>query len=776
MLQKHLLIIIAAALLQLNALEAIAQINANWTREGPAPNTNGQVEGIQDGEVVGSINTVAAHPSDANVVYVGGTNGGIWQTSNAMDANPNWTRQTDTQLSNSIGVLEFDPLDLTNNTLVAGIGRSSSIGRRGGERLGIMRTINGGANWTLIDGGGQLNGCNIKGLAARGAVIVIAVDAATGGSPLCGTGIFRSIDTGASWSQVTNGLPAGVPFDLVGDPVDTAQLYTNITGAGAQSGVFRSDDTGASWTRVSNAAIEAAITGNTNNLEMSTGVADSIFIVIVNSGTATDVFRSIDSGGSWTAMDTPGISGLSSHPGGQGSIHLSIAADRTNANIVYLGGDRQDFPNMIGANDFSGRLFRGDISQLAGSQWVHLTHDSNLGPTGGGTANDSAPHADSRDMTIAANNIVIETDDGGVYRRTSPLDDTGDWFSMNGDITTTEFHSISYDGLNGIILGGTQDTGTPQQVTPLDPRWSSVTTADGGVTLADDSSTPNISFRYASTQFLGGLTRRTFDNNNVFQGQSGVSRTPLDGDPALSAQFYTPMKLNSVNPLRMIFGGSNSVYESLDQGDTIRVVGAGIRVNQVGRQPIAYGAIGNEEILYVGGTENPAGGIPGDRVFVRTTADPDPLVMSATYPGTGSGRLVADIVTQPDDANTAYVIDSSRVYQTDDAGASWTEITNNLGSFDFVNLRAMIYVDNGVDVALVVGADRGVYAAFASDSFATWSTVGSGLPNAPVYDLEYDQDEDLIVAGLLGRGAWTLTPTTTFDETFFTDGFEAIVR
>ncbi len=773
MLQKALLTIITAALF---CLQASAQINANWVSEGPAPNTNGQVEGIQDGEVVGSINAVAAHPTDANIVYVGGTNGGIWRTDNAMDASPSWTRQTDRQLSNSIGALAFDPLDATNNTLVAGIGRYSSIGRRGGERLGIMRTTDGGNNWTLIDGGGQLVGCNIKGVAARGPVIVIAVDAATGGSPLCGTGIFRSTDTGATWAQVTNGLPTGPSFDLVGDPVDTDQLYTNITGAGAMNGIFRSDDAGASWTRVSDAAIESAITGATNNLEMATGVADSIFIVVVNSGAASNVFQSTDAGGSWTAMDTPAINGLGSHPGGQGSIHLSIAADRTDSNIVYLGGDRQDFPNIIGANDFSGRLFRGDVSQLPGSQWVHLTHDNTLGPAGGGTASDSSPHADSRDMAIAANNILIEVDDGGIYRRTSPLDDTGDWFSMNGNIATTEFHAVSYDGLNSIILGGTQDTGTPQQEEPLNPVWDSVTTADGGVTLADDSSTANTTFRFASTQFLGGLTRRSFDDNNVFQGASGVSRTPLDGDPALTAQFYTPMKLNSVNGLRMIFGGGNSVYESLDQGDTVRVVGAGIRVNQVGRQPIAYGANGNEDVLYVGGSDDPVGGVPGDRVFVRTTPDPDPLVMSATYPGTGTGRLVADIVIEPNDANTAYVIDSQRVYMTDDAGATWSEITNNLGSFDFVNLRAMIYVDNGMDVALVVGADRGVYAAFASESFATWSTVGSGLPNVPVYDLEYDQDQDLILAGLLGRGAWTLTPTTPLDETFFTDGFEDIVQ
>ena len=32
-----------------------------------------------------------------------------------------------------------------------------------------------------------------------------------------------------------------------------------------------------------------------------------------------------------------------------------------------------------------------------------------------------------------------------------------------------------------------------------------------------------------------------------------------------------------------------------------------------------------------------------------------------------------------------------------------------------------------------------------------------GLPHALVLDLHYDANDDVLVAGLLGRGAWTLT-------------------
>ena len=56
----------------------------------------------------------------------------------------------------------------------------------------------------------------------------------------------------------------------------------------------------------------------------------------------------------------------------------------------------------------------------------------------------------------------------------------------------------------------------------------------------------------------------------------------------------------------------------------------------------------------------------------------------------------------------------------------------------------------------MVGTDRGVYA-LKLDGTA-WDALGTGLPNAPVFELDYDIARDKLMAGLLGRGAWVLTP------------------
>ncbi len=745
------------------ALKATTSLGGAWQAQGPGPNTLGQVENITDGEVVGAIHTAAAHPTDADILYAGAVNGGIWRTDNATAASPNWVRQTDSQSSLSIGALAFDPTDATFATLLAGIGNYSSFGGAGGSLTGLLRTVDGGTTWVGLDGGGLLIGKRISGVAPRGATLVVSVRSTDG--------IFRSIDTGATFTQISDGdgsatgLPKGITHDLASDASDPTRLFAGVVRAdqfGGVNGIYRSDDTGATWAKVSDAAIDAVISSaSTNNIEITVGPSDTVFVIIVNSGRAAGVFRSGNGGGTWTAMDLPGTTSFGIHPGGQGGTHLSIVADPADSNLVYVGGDRQDFPNIIGATQYSGRLFRGDAAAAAGSQWEHLTHSDSLGPAGGGTASSSSPHADSREMVFDAAGELIETDDGGIYRRTSPQDNTGDWLTINGDIQTTELHDASYDANADIIIGGAQDTGTPAQLVSNMATWFSVSTADGGDVAVDDISTPGFSVRYSSFQSLISFRRQVYDTANTLQSQTFPALTVLAGGSPLSTQFVTPVEVNAIDGTRLIIGGSNSVYESLDQGDTITEIGPGIGVNGTGRDPIGYGAVGNADILYIGSSSN---------LYVRTGPAPAALNLSAAYPGSGT---IADLVIDPDDPLTAYVIDSGAVYQTIDAGATWNDITGDLPTLGPGTLRSVAYINGSVEDGIVVGAGTGVFAALAIDGFSIWVPLGSDFPTVPVFDLDYDSASDLLVAGTLGRGAFKLTPTLVDSGLIFTDGFES---
>jgi hypothetical protein len=746
-----------------------------WTAQGPGPTLNGKVEHVSpNDEVVGAIQALAPHPTDSSILYVGGVNGGIWRTRNAAAASPDWTPLTDNFPSPSIGALEFDPTDATHQTLVAGIGRFSSFSQSGGPLTGILRTSDGGDNWTPISHP-LLTNQNISGVAARGSTM-LASSTVLGSST---GGLFRSVDGGVNWTLVSggNGLTAGGIFDLAADPnpSNLNRFYVAVQ----RIGIFGSADGGATWTNISSGdpTLNGVITNaQNNNAKMSVGSNGRLYVIVVVNGQAqyigfTD--NPTEAATAWTAMDLPQtresdghIVGL--HPGAQGSIHLSIAVDRNNSNIVYVAGDRQDdsglpppnnFPNFIGARDFSGRLFRGNTTvaptgAVPSPQWQHLTHLNSIAQIpGGGTAHNSSPHADSRKLVVDAGGDLLNVNDGGVYRRTSPQNNTGDWFSINGDIQTAEFHDVAYDTIsNAIILGGAQDNGNPQEITPGSTTWRSVSSGDGdGGDVAVDNITlasNNQSIRYSSSQNLMGFRRQTYDAANNLVSTVFPALTVLNGGVALQAQFVTPIELNAITPTRLVIGGSNAVYESLDQGSTItQITGPGAN-----RSAIAYGGksggVNNPDVLYVGS---------GSAVFLRTTAGAALAPTAALPAGAGAVR---DVALDPDEWRSAYVVDSSHVFRTTDAGATWTDITGNLADFGAGNFNTTAFVSgapNGANKLLVVGTNAGVFVSYSASGFTRWDKLGAGLPNVLVLDLHYDVVDDVLLAGTLGRGAWTIT-------------------
>jgi hypothetical protein len=785
-----------------------------WQPLGPFAATGGQVENVVPGdEVVGAIHTVIAHPTDPDTLYIGSVNGGVWRTNNATDLRPNWTPLTDKLPSSAIGAMTFDVGDPTFQTIYAGTGRYSSFGRIGGERVGLIRSTDGGNTWSLVDPGGTLFGKNISGVYANGNTIVVSVNTADSFNAN-NVGIFRSTDGGASFAQVSRGdggltgLPAGAAYDLVADPVSPNVLYTmsvfSASLGGGQAGIYKSSNQGASWTKVSNSLMDALIDdGSTNltgtsNLELAVGQSNNVYAAIINSGRLAGLFRSGNGGGSWIAMDIPATNengtdiGLNptggkgpvpgSPPeqlaGGQGAIHFSIVADPTNPFIVYAGGDRQPsplfdagggpfFPNSIGANDFSGRLFRGDASQPRGSQWVHLTHSRTLGAAGGGTLSSSAPHADSREMVFDAAGNLIEVDDGGVYRRTDPRTNQGDWFSIIGDLQVTEPHDIAYDAISNIVITGNQDTGTTQQPLSGAAIWESVSTADGGDVTVDDVSLAGSgqSIRYSSFQNLGAFRARTYDASGAFISETFPALQTVSGTPIAPA-FRNPVELNSVDPTQLVFQGNNGTYESFDQGNTL------IQIPTAGGVPSGNASILQNAIV-AGGVRN---GLASDRLLwvgsgfnlLGRTPTNGTLTPVPTAPPVDG--VIRDVAVDPQDWNSVIVADSNTVALSQDAGSSWIDIT-----FDLLtkasSLWSLAFVDGPIVDAVLAGTNVGVFAT-AIDALGTWLPVGLDLPNVPAFDMELDTVDDVLVAGMFGRGAWLLNNVTQAVEDTILEGSE----
>jgi len=694
-----------------------------WSALGPAPSVAGGAIVSPNNEVCGAIQAIAAHPTNASVLYVGAVNGGVWKTTNATATAPNWAPLTDAMGSLSIGALEFDPTDANHLTLVAGFARISSYGAVGGTLLGVIRTTDGGMTWSQL--GGSFSSENLTSVAARGSVILAASDNQWSGGN--GSGLFRSTNTGTSFTLISGGsgtgLPAGPVSDLVGDPGNTSRFFCAVRTAG----IYRSTDSGATWTNVT--ASGMGITSNTTKIEMAVfdnGTTAAEYVGVITAGSLSSMWRSTNAGGSWTQMDTP-----TTHNGAQGDIHFSICADASSATTVYVGGD------SIANAPFTGNLFRGNSALSAGSQFTSIVD---------GNASNTTPHADSRELVADANGDLIEGDDGGLYRRTSPTSSSGQWVSVVGNLACMESHHVAYDSIANVAMLGTQDNGTHVQ-SISSSVWTSVSAGDGGDVAIDSTSTPGQSIRYGSSQDLFGFYRMTYNASNTLLATVYPNLTVLGGGPAISTYFTTPIELNKIDPTRLIIGGANSPYESFDRGDTVTAINVNHGVNgdfTVG--PIAYGGVSsgtaNADVLWYGS---------GSSVRVRTTSGGSISATATAFPG----GTVQDIVLDAADWHHAFVAGSAAVYETTNTGSTWTNITGNLTGVGSLHSLEFFKL-NGTN-CVACGTDLGAYCTLAG-AFGTWFKLGSnGLPAAAIVtDLSYDDVDKVLVAATLGRGAFLL--------------------
>ncbi|MCA9051469.1 MAG: hypothetical protein KDA89_22175, partial [Planctomycetaceae bacterium] len=670
---------------------------------------------------------------------------------------------------------------------------------------GLFRSTDAGATFAAVTSADFTAGDNFTDLVAdRSDSTGQRLYAASEGTAGSG-GIYRSNDFGQSWTKITGPSANAVMASLLGSssviemtvhPL-SGRVYAATLVSGQPRGVFYTDNATAAnptWVQMDipvlplGSATPVAGASNASPIIITSpghGLSNptnggSLFVVVngVGGNTAANGFHAINvidadtfellgttgngtysGGGTWTLVTGPSPTAKDiDETGAQGRTHFSITVDPTDPDIVYIGGDRQDRPSAIGDSTFGGAIFRGDAgvarnpNVVPSPQWSHITHDivPSLDPNGG-TANGTSPHADSREMTFDAAGNLIEVDDGGIFKRTNPQTNAGDWFSLAGSLAVVEFHDIAYDTLSNVIMGGAQDNGTQYQFSEGSQVWDFLFGGDGGDVAVDNVTlaASNQSIRYGSSQNLGGFFRTVWDQNNTFLSFTFPNLTLQPGGSGLPfiPQFKTPVELNAVDPRRIIIQGAAGIFESTDQGDTIREVG-GQNFPGFLQDAIAYGGYQNgtpnPDVFYVG---------VGDQVAVRTSAGG---AVTLTDPAPADSDDITDVVMNSDDWSNAFAIDGDQVFQTTNSGTTWSDITGDLFSVSGARqLQTLAYITNPIVDVLAVGTNTGVFVSLVS-ALGSWIELGGGLPNVQVFDLIYDAADDALVAGTLGRGAWLL--------------------
>jgi hypothetical protein len=164
----------------------------------------------------------------------------------------------------------------------------------------------------------------------------------------------------------------------------------------------------------------------------------------------------------------------------------------------------------------------------------------------------TAPHADSRSLSFSPSGNLVQTDDGGIYVRSSPTSSTGTWSSANGNMSDSELTGIAFDSLNNIIVGGSQDNGLAAQVGANNLQWNALLQADGNIPQVDNlqSMHPGESIYYYSVQNLGAFTRQVRNSSNE------ILQTV---NPALNVAVYGLLVYKVTDPSQIQVTGQNQV-------------------------------------------------------------------------------------------------------------------------------------------------------------------------------------------------------------------------
>ncbi len=543
---------------------------------------------------------------------------------------------------------------------------------------GVYRSTNSGMSWTAVNNGITDNALTC--LSANGLNIFAGIDHGDGG------GIFYSSNNGDNWVSRNNGL--------TNQKVWSFAVLGNYTFAGtAGGGIFRSANNGESWTAVNNGLTILSVYSFSVN-------GNNLF-----AGTEYGVYLSTNNGESWNAANN-GLPNLSV---------LSFVLSGTNLfSVLYSGGvflSSNNGESWTVANNGLPNLYVNTIASngndlFVGTLYSGIYYSNNNG--GSWTAvNNGLTSPAINALAISGTNIFAGTDANGVFRSTN---NGNNWTTVNSGLTCLYVDALTSNGTN-IFASVWKDLGY---------YGSGVfKTSNNG----DSWTELNNCFSYYQVQYL--FSNETIMLAGTAGTEGGVFRSTDNGDSWYST-------------------GLNSICSFLSCGNNVFAgTGAGIFLSSNNGDSWNYTGLTNLSVTALTSI--------GSNIFAGTNTG----VFQSSNNGESwvpKGLSTKYINTLTASGNNLFAGTSDNVgycgiYLSTNYGTSWTTVNNGLTS---LYVRSIISIGTNI----VAGTGAGIY--LSTNNGTNWINKNQGFENLPYVGLWSNllNANNYIFAGISDFSVW----------------------
>ena len=313
------------------------------------------------------IDDIAIHPDTTSILYAGAWDGVYKST----DYGETWTQIG--LFGRSIMSVAIDPL--STGTLYAGE-----------LDAGMFKSTDGGSSWTGIG----LTGADVRAIVIH-PLSPDTLYAGTFRGNACA--VYKSTDSGNSWSRMDHGLTNQYFHSIAADPSTPANIYA---GTGLNDGLYKSTDNGSTWWMCG-----LMNQGTIYDVAVHPDSSSVVYAVTYNGQGA---FKSTNAGGSWFQINN-----------GLGSTNIfALAMDQSDPDNLYVGTSAGVYKSTNG-----GVLWQS--SGLPSYAVYKLAIDPNLTST-----------------------IYAGTLNDGMFRST---DQGGSWAGINSGLTNTQVRAIAINPL-----------------------------------------------------------------------------------------------------------------------------------------------------------------------------------------------------------------------------------------------------------------------------------------------------------------------------------------